>query len=240
MSASEGTPGALAERVAAVQERIADAARRAGRRPDEITLVGASKGQPRERILAALEAGVQHLGENYVQEAASKVSWLAERAPQPPTWHLIGHLQRNKARDALRLFQVVETLDRATLARELARRAEAAGRVLPVLVQVNISREPQKAGALAEDVPALLELCAGLPALRVEGLMAVPAADPDPEASRPAFAELRELRDRLRGGPGGEHLHALSMGMSADFPVAVEEGATLVRIGTALFGPRPA
>jgi pyridoxal phosphate enzyme (YggS family) len=229
----------VAERLAAVRERIAEASRRAGRQPGEVTLVGASKRVPRERVLAAVEAGLSHLGENYVQEAAEKVDWVAERASQAPRWHLIGRLQRNKARAALELFDTVESVDRASLARELARRARAAGRLLPVLIQVNLSEEPQKAGVAAAELPALLELCAGLEGLRVEGLMAIPAPEPDPERSRPAFARLRELRERLRPGPGGAHLRELSMGMSADFEVAVEEGATRVRVGTALFGPRP-
>ncbi len=240
MSGAAGAPESIRERVAAVRARIAEAARRAGREPDEVTLVGASKRMPRELALAAVEAGVEHLGENYVQEAASKIAWVAERASRTPTWHLIGRLQRNKARDALRLFQMVETVDRPSLARELARRAEDAGRILPVLLQVNLSEEPQKAGAAAADVPALLELCGGQAGLRVEGLMTIPAPEEDPERCRPAFARLRELYERLRGEPGGEHLRELSMGMSGDYAIAVEEGATLVRVGTALFGPRPA
>jgi pyridoxal phosphate enzyme (YggS family) len=235
VSAADGV-----ERLAALRERIARAAQRAGRAPDDVTLVGASKRVPRERILVAVEAGLSHLGENYVQEASEKIAWVAQRATRPPTWHLIGRLQRNKARAALELFDTVESVDRASLARELARRAEAAGRVLPVLLQVNVSDEPQKAGVAPAELPALLEACAGLGGLRVEGLMAIPAPEPDPERSRPAFAQLRELRDRLRSAPGGKHLRELSMGMSADFEVAVEEGATRVRVGTALFGPRPA
>lgn len=232
-------PESLAERVETVRGRIAEAARRAGRQAHEVTLVGASKRMAREVVLAALEAGVDHFGENYVQEAASKIAWLAEHGSRPATWHLIGRLQRNKARDAVRLFQSVETVDRPSLAVALARRAEEAHQVLPVLLQVNLCEEPQKAGAAPAEVPALLELCAGLAGLRVEGLMTIPAADPDPERSRPAFARLRELRESLRGEAGGEHLNELSMGMSNDYSVAVEEGATRVRVGTALFGPRP-
>lgn len=240
MSGPDPAPESFAERLATLRGHIADAARRAGREAHEVTLVGASKRMSREVVLAALEAGVDHFGENYVQEAASKIAWLAEHGSRPATWHLIGRLQRNKARHAVRLFQTVETVDRASLAQALARHAEEAGSVLPVLLQVNLSNEPQKAGVAPTELPALLEACAGLAGLRVEGLMTIPAADPDPERSRPAFAQLRELRERLRSEAGGEHLNELSMGMSADYAVAVEEGATRVRIGTALFGPRPA
>ena len=231
----------VAERLAALRERIAAAARRAGRDPAEVTLVGVTKRVPAERVAEALRAGLDVLGENYVQEARAKDealrALLGPAAPRP-RWRLIGRLQRNKARDAVALFDAVETVDRADLALELDRRAAAAGRSLEVLLQVNLSREPQKGGAAEEELPALLAACAGLPQLRVAGLMTVPAAGPDPEASRPAFARLRALAAELRDAPGGAGLRALSMGMSADFEVAIEEGATLVRIGTALFGPR--
>ena len=230
--------GALAERLAALRERIAAAARRSGRAPDDVTLVGACKTVPVALVVEAVEAGLTHLGENYVQESAAKIPQVNAALATPPRWHLIGSLQRNKAKDAVRHFAMVETLDRVSLARELDKRARAAGRSLPVLVQVNLSQEEQKSGALEEDVPALLEVCAELAALDVQGLMTVPVLDPDPERSRPAFAALRQLRERLRGEPGGEGLAHLSMGMSADFEVAIEEGATLVRVGTAIFGPR--
>jgi pyridoxal phosphate enzyme (YggS family) len=230
--------GTLAERLAALRERIADAARRSGRTADDVTLVGACKTVPAARVIEAVQAGLTHLGENYVQEAAAKISEVNAALPAPPQWHLIGSLQRNKAKDAVRHFSIVETLDRLSLARELDKRARAAGRSLPVLLQVNLSREEQKSGALEEDLPALLEACAGLEALEVRGLMTVPALDPDPERSRASFAALHELRERLRSQPGGEALAHLSMGMSADFEVAIEEGATLVRVGTAIFGPR--
>ena len=230
--------GALAERLAAVRERIAGAARRSGRAPEDVTLLGACKRVPAALVIEAVKAGLTHLGENYVQEATAKIAEVNAALPTPPRWHLIGSLQRNKAKDAVRHFAMVETLDRASLARELDKRARAAGRSMPVLMQVNLSREEQKSGALEEDLPALLEACAELEALDVQGLMTVPALDPDPEHSRPAFAALRELRDRLREVPGGDALAHLSMGMSADFEVAIEEGATLVRVGTAIFGPR--
>jgi pyridoxal phosphate enzyme (YggS family) len=239
------SPQAVGDRLESLRRRIAAAARRVGRDPASVVLLGVAKRQPPERVAAAVRAGVDHLGENYVQEAREKQRRVSELvaaagpAPaSPPRWHLIGRLQRNKARLAVELFDVVETVDREDLARELARRAAAAGRRLDVLLQVNASREPQKGGVAPEALPALLRACGELASLRVAGLMTVPAASPDPEAARPAFAQLRALRDTLRDAPGGTHLAELSMGMSADFEVAIEEGATIVRIGTALFGPR--
>jgi pyridoxal phosphate enzyme (YggS family) len=238
-----GTPDlecGVAENLAAVRRRMEAAALAAGRSPDEITLVGVSKRQPVERVVAALRAGLTHLGENYLQEARDKreriEALLGEAAPRH--WHMIGGLQRNKARAALEVFDCIETLDRPALARELEKRAAAAGRSLDVLLQVNLSREEQKGGALEEALPELLECCAALAHLRVTGLMTVPTASDDPEQSRPVFRHLRALRDALRGRPGGESLSELSMGMSGDFEIAVEEGATLVRVGTAIFGTR--
>jgi len=235
-------PGAqeLAERLAAVRARIAAAARRAGRDPSEVTLVGVTKGVPAERVVAAVEAGLAELGESYVQEAGPKIAAVNRAVSNPPRWHLVGRLQRNKAKEAVRLFQVVESVDRLELARELDRRAAAAGRRLEVLLQVNLSGERQKGGVAPEALAELLAACAALPALEVTGLMTVPAAAPEPEAARPAFAHLRALRDALRATPAGKGLRHLSMGMSGDFEVAVEEGATIVRVGTALFGPRDA
>jgi len=230
----------IRERVAAVRERIAQAARRADRNPAEVTLVGVSKRQPPERVAAAIRAGIRELGENYVQETRDKqprVEALIGDSPRP-RWRMIGSLQRNKARVAVGLFDAIETLDRISLANELEKR-RAEGEPLSAFVQVNISDEPQKSGLPCSEVAGLLEACAGLERVQIEGLMAVPAASADPEQSRAAFAALRGLRDELRGRPGGEHLAELSMGMSSDFEVAIEEGATFVRIGTAIFGPRP-
>jgi pyridoxal phosphate enzyme (YggS family) len=230
----------VAENLATVRERIAAAARGAGRHPEEITLIGVSKRQPVERVAAALGAGLGHLGENYVQEAREKrtrIEALLGSAPGP-RWHMIGGLQRNKARAAVEIFDCIETVDRPALARELNKRAAAAGRVVDVLLQVNLDREEQKSGILEEALPALLEACGTLEHLRVVGLMTIPATSEDPERSRPEFQRLRALRDALRSNPGGESLRELSMGMSRDFEIAVEEGATLVRVGTAIFGPR--
>jgi len=237
--AGRDAPGGVAAALAAVQERIATAARRVGRDPDSVTLVGVSKRVAPERAAEAVLAGLRHLGENYVQEATAKREALEARGDLPRVrWHMIGPLQRNKAREAVARFDVVESLDRESLARELDRRAEAAGRMLDVLVQVNVSGERQKSGCAPDALGALLATLDTLPRLRVRGLMTVPAAADDPEQARPAFARLRALRDAHRDAPGGAALHELSMGMSADFEVAIEEGATLVRVGTALFGPR--
>lgn len=213
------------ERVVASVEH---ACRRAGRRPEDVLLIAVSKTVEVERIRAAVQAGVRALGENRVQEARDKLAVLGRPVP----WHLIGPLQTNKARDAVRLFDCVHSLDRLELARELDRRARAEGRVVDTLIEVNVGEEPQKAGAVPAEVKPLLDAVQGMPGLRVRGLMAIPPATHDPEATRPHFRRLRELRDEL----GLEHL---SMGMSADYETAIEEGATMVRVGTAIFGPRP-
>ena len=233
----------LSLRLAAVRERIARAAERSGRRPEQITLVGVSKRQPAEAVAALVEAGLSHCGENFVQEAREKIprvaALLGARAPVP-RWHFIGRLQRNKAKWAARLFDVVEVVDGVELAGELASHAAAAGRTLEVLLQVNVSAEVQKGGVAPERVAELAQAVSRLGALRLAGLMAVPAASAEPERTRPAFARLRELRDGLCRGMPGLTLPELSMGMSADFEVAIEEGASIVRVGTALFGARGA
>ena len=210
-----------------VQEAVARACARAGRSPDHVLLIAVSKTMEAERIRLAIEAGVAALGENRVQEAKEKIAQLGHPVP----WHLIGSLQTNKARDAARLFDWIQSVDRLDLARELSRRA--GDRVLNVLLQVNLGDEPQKGGIAPAEVKRLAESVAGLPGLRVRGLMAIPPAAESPEHTRPHFRQLRELRDEL----GFEHC---SMGMSADYEVAIEEGATMVRVGTAIFGPRTA
>jgi pyridoxal phosphate enzyme (YggS family) len=234
-------PAELAERLAAVQGRIARAAARAGRRAEEITLVGASKKQSAEAVAALVAAGLRDCGESFVQEAREKIPRVAARlgpGAAAPRWHLIGRLQRNKAKLAAGLFDVVEVVDRLELARALDAHAAAAGRTLEVLLQVNVSGEAQKGGAPPETLAGLAGAVAALPHLRLTGLMAIPEATERPEAARPAFARLRELRDGLCGREAGLILPQLSMGMSADFEVAIEEGATIVRVGTALFGAR--
>lgn len=234
---------AVAERIGALRARIEAAARRAGRDPAAVRVIGASKRQPTARVVAAVRAGLRDLGENYVQEAASKISAMKEilgpEAAAELRWHGIGHLQRNKAKEAVAAFACIHTVDSPRLAAELEKHAAAAGRVLPVLLQVNVSRETTKSGVEEAALPGLLAALAGHPHLAVVGLMGMPAPTEDPEAERPAFARLRALRDELRDAPGGGALAELSMGMSHDLEVAVEEGATWVRIGTDLFGPRP-
>lgn len=222
----------VARRWNALRARVDAAARRAGRDPAAVRIVGAAKRQPTGRVAAAVRAGLRDLGENYVQEAVAMRTALAEALAAPLaaelTWHGIGHLQRNKARDALACFSWLHGVDSAGLAAELSKRAD---RDVTVLLQVNLSHEATKSGVAEDDLPALLDAARALPHLRVAGLMTMPAPAEDPEASRPVFARLRALADR-------HGLAELSMGMSDDFEVAIEEGATLVRIGTALFGAR--
>ena len=210
-----------------VQAAIAAACRRAGRSPDDVLLVAVSKTMDAERVRLAIEAGVAALGENRVQEAKSKIEALGHPVP----WHLIGHLQTNKARDAVQLFDFIQSVDRLDLAKEIDRRAGALGRTVDALLEVNLAEEPQKGGARPAEVKATLDAIAALDRIRIRGLMAIPPAVGDPEATRPHFRRLRELRDEA----GLEHL---SMGMSADYEIAIEEGATIVRVGTAIFGPR--
>jgi PLP dependent protein len=210
-----------------VQEAVARACARAGRSPDHVLLIAVSKTMDVERVRLAIAAGVAALGENRVQEAKEKIEALGRPVP----WHLIGSLQTNKARDAARLFDWIHSVDRLELAQELSRRAHGAERTLNVLLQVNLGDEPQKGGVAPAELKRLHELVAALPNLKVRGLMAIPPATEQPEQARPFFRQLRELREQL----GLEHC---SMGMSADFEVAIEEGATMVRVGTAIFGPR--
>lgn len=217
----------VAGNLARVRERLHRAAKRAGRASGEILLVGVSKSIDAERIRSAVAAGLPALGENRVQEAKEKIGLIGRPVP----WHFVGHLQTNKARDALLLFDLIHSVDRLELGRELHRRAEAAGKVANVLVQVNVAGEGTKGGFSPQELKRALEALATLPALVVRGLMTIPPPVERAEESRGWFRRLRELRDEA----GLEHL---SMGMSADFEVAVEEGATIVRIGTAIFGPR--
>jgi pyridoxal phosphate enzyme (YggS family) len=230
----------LPDRLLEVRERAAKAALRADRKPEDLILLGVGKRQPAARIAEAVRAGLRHVAENFAQEARDKIpeveAMLGDAAP--PRWHFIGRLQRNKARYVARLFDCVESVDRIELVQELDHRAALAERQLDILIQVSLRGEDQKGGAAPEAVARLLEECRSYPRVRVSGLMTVPPATPDPEQSRPVFAELRELAARLREKPGGETLRELSMGMSSDFEVAIEEGATIVRVGTAIFGPR--
>jgi pyridoxal phosphate enzyme (YggS family) len=219
-------------RLAHVEEAIAAAARKAGLDPAEIELVAVSKTQPVAAIQDAMRAGVMRFGENKVQEARGKIDELGRGL-----WHLIGHLQSNKAKDAVRLFDSIDSVDRAELAEEINHRADALGKTQNVLLQVNIAGESTKFGCPPHAARALAEKINALPRLALRGLMAIAPYSPDPEKSRPHFANLRALRDQIQRDTG-LHLPVLSMGMSGDFAVAIEEGATQVRVGTALFGER--
>jgi pyridoxal phosphate enzyme (YggS family) len=219
----------LRRNLAAVHERIERAAARAGRRADDVLLIGVSKTVPAERVRLGVEAGLRALGENRVQEAKEKIKVLGRPVP----WHLIGHLQTNKVRDALELFDLIHSLDRLELARELERRAGDRGRVVETLLEVNVAAEPSKSGFAPDAVESALEAIGAMTHVRVRGLMAIPPAVERAEDARPSFQALRRLGERCG-------LKELSMGMSADFEVAIEEGATMVRVGTAIFGARPA
>jgi pyridoxal phosphate enzyme (YggS family) len=222
-----GESAPLGERAAWVRDRITDAVRRSGRPAGSVKLVAVSKTRPLARILEAYAAGLSVFGENYIQEAEEKIAGL-------PTaeWHLIGRLQGNKVRRAVALFSWIQTADSSRRLREISRCAAESGKTARVLIEVS------KAGADPGDVREILEGSTGLPGVRVEGFMAIPPFCADPEGSRPHFARLRELREALARELPGATLGELSMGMSNDFEQAIEEGATMVRVGTAIFGSR--
>ncbi|MBI1765169.1 MAG: YggS family pyridoxal phosphate-dependent enzyme [Acidobacteria bacterium] len=231
---------AIRENVAQIRQRIAAACARAGRAAAEVTLVAVSKTVESARIRAALAAGIRVLGENRVQEAQSKLEELRTLSvEQQVQWHLIGHLQSNKARRAVELFDAVHSVDSLKLAEKLAQAAAELGKRLPVFLEVNLGGEDSKAGLAPAAVSPLCEAVSKLDALELKGLMAVPPFLDDVEAVRPFFRRLRELRDAaVQAGVVGPAFRELSMGMSNDFEVAIEEGATFVRVGTALFGAR--
>jgi PLP dependent protein len=212
--------------LADVETRIAAACTRSGRARSDVRLVAVTKTFPASDVELAIAAGMPDVGENKVQEARDKQP-LVHAAVR---WHLIGHLQSNKAKDAVRLFDVIQTVDSVDLAEKLSRHADAARKTQDVLLQVNIGRESQKSGAEIDDVPELARRIAALPSIRVRGLMAIPPAG-EPEATRSFFRDLRAMRDDLG-------LDELSMGMTDDFEAAIEEGATIVRVGRAIFGSR--
>ncbi|HEB49992.1 MAG TPA: YggS family pyridoxal phosphate-dependent enzyme [Desulfobulbus sp.] len=227
----------ICENLEMIRAAIARAAGRCNRDPESIELVAVSKRMTGDRISAAVACGQTIFGENYLQEARVKI----ESLPSSLRWHFIGHLQSNKAREAVRLFDLIETVDRLKLARALDRYAGQRGHRQDVLVQVNVGREPQKSGVLPENAEQLLSAMAELDHLRILGLMTMPPRVSDPEQSRPWFRALRRLARQLaeRGCFADNDRVELSMGMSADFAVAIEEGATMVRVGTAIFGRRP-
>jgi PLP dependent protein len=226
----------IAINLAAVRERLARSVERAGRLPSAVRLVAVSKTRPAEDVRAAVEAGQVDFGENRVQEALEKIGATSDI---PITWHLVGHLQSNKARRAAAAFAWIHSVDSADLLRRVDEAAEETGGRPRLLVQVDLAGEPTKHGAPAEAWLPLFEAASACRAARVIGLMLLPPYTPDPEDARPYFRRLRELRGGLAGrGVPADMLRELSMGMSHDFEVAVEEGATIVRVGTAIFGER--
>lgn len=228
----------LAARIAAVRRRVAAAAERAGRPPDAVSVVAVTKGVAPERVRVAVELGLRDLGENRAQELRAKMASLADL---PARWHFVGRLQTNKVRDVVGRVALIHSLDRWELALAIDRRARSAGLRQECLVQVNVSGEATKAGVAPEEAADFVRRVARLQGIRVVGLMTIAPPADHPEEVRPVFRRLRQLCEELRReGLEGVEMRHLSMGMSGDFEVAIEEGATLVRIGTALFGPRGA
>lgn len=223
----------LAINIKQVQDRILAACVRAGRDAREVTLLAVTKTVCTDRIQEAIGKGLLRFGENYIQEAQKKIEAL-----QQGIWHFIGHLQKNKARQGAKLFSMIETVDSPSLARELNRQAFVLGKAIDILIQINEAGEQSKSGLHPAQVPSLLEESRGWPGLRIRGLMTIPPYDPDPEASRPWFRSLFKLREKWQKEFIGLDLSHLSMGMSHDFETAIEEGATIIRVGTAIFGER--
>jgi pyridoxal phosphate enzyme (YggS family) len=223
----------LPDNLRIIQQRIDAACARAGRDAGSVTLLAVSKTHPPETIEAAVGCGILHFGENKVQEAKAKIAL----SPGKARWQFIGHLQSNKVRDAVELFEMIQTVDSLSLAREISKRAEQAAKTMPILLEVNVAGEASKFGYEPGKLMAEIAGLGALPRLEIRGLMAIPPYTPSPEQSRPYFQRLRGLKaeaENILGYP----LPHLSMGMSGDFEVAIEEGATIIRIGTALFGER--
>jgi PLP dependent protein len=224
----------LTENLNSTQQRIRAACNRCDREPNSITLLAVAKTHPPETIKAAADCGLLFFGENKIQEAKAKIPLC----PGKLRWHFIGHLQSNKCRDAVELFEMIQSVDSLGLAQEISMRAEQAAKRMPVLLEVNVAGEASKFGHKPEKLLAELKEINSLPRIEIQGLMTVPPWTLEPEKARPHFRRLRELKaecEQILGAP----LPHLSMGMSGDFEIAIEEGATIVRIGTALFGPRP-
>jgi hypothetical protein len=226
----------IAENLLQIKERMAEAAVRSGRTPESVKLVGVTKTVDVERIKQAVSAGLQILGENYVQEARDKIKEVGGEA----SWHFVGRLQTNKAKYAVKLFDMIQTVDSFKLANELNRRAQPLGRTIPIIIQVNLASEVSKGGVEPSECISLIKQISNLANLQIRGLMTMPPFFYQPEEARPYFAQLRELSQKIAEAqlPGVE-MSELSMGMSGDFETAIEEGATLVRVGTAIFGERP-
>jgi len=225
--------GTFSERLDEIKRRIGAACEKAGRDPDGVRIMAASKTQPPEKIREAADCGIKLFGENRVQEGRQKIPL----SPSNLEWHMIGHLQTNKAREAVRLFKMIHSVDSAKLLAAVDAAGEQTGRLTPVFLEINVSGEGSKFGLAPENVPEVLKLANDLKRVEIKGLMTMPPAAEDPETARPFFRRLRELRDQWRDRSGFS-LDELSMGMSHDFEVAVEEGATIVRLGTILFGER--
>ena len=227
----------VADNIRRIRETMAEAARRSGRSPSAVRLMAVTKTVDDDRILTAIRAGIEILGENYVQEAKRKI----DKMGNPCEWHMIGRLQTNKAKYAVRLFDMIHSLDRIELAQELDRRARAAGRVMKVLIEVNVGGEETKSGIPLVSARDLVRAVAPLENLSIQGLMTMPPWFDDPEEARPFFRALRELRDRITSEViDRAEMRELSMGMTGDYAVAIEEEATIVRIGRGVFGERPA
>jgi hypothetical protein len=223
----------LADNLEKVQQRIRAACDRADREANSVTLLAVTKSHPPEMVSAAAKLGLTFFGENKVQEAKAKIP----QCPGKLRWHFIGHLQSNKCRDAVELFKMIQSVDSLPLAQEINKRAEQAARTMPVLIEVNVAGEASKFGYRPEQLLAELKELNALPRIEIHGLMTVPPWSAEAEKARPHFRRLRELKERAEAVLGAPLPH-LSMGMSGDFEIAIEEGATMVRIGTALFGPR--
>jgi PLP dependent protein len=229
----------IQENVDRIRERIAAACSRSGRSQDDVTLVAVSKTFPIEAVEAAREAGITHFAENRVQDFIAKTDSIPGRVEGGDVaWHMVGHLQRNKAKDVVARADFFDALDSIRLATEIDKRAEAAGRVMPCLVQVNVSGEESKFGFEPEEFESVLDQLEEMESIKVLGLMTLAAPADDPEEVRPQFALLRTLLEKGKARPSFASMNALSMGMSGDFEVAIEEGATHVRIGSAVFGER--
>lgn len=226
----------MEKRIQDVNRRVEKAAQESGRPPHSIRLVAVSKTIPAKRVKEALEAGIKLFGENYVQEARAKFN---ELYAYHPSWHFIGHLQSNKAKYAVRMFDLIHSVDSLKLSRELNKQAKKINKIQDVLIQVNMSGETSKSGIDPKDAVRLIKEISSLENLSIKGLMTMPPFFNDPDTVRPYFSALRDLRDQLKNeSPPNVSLDELSMGMTGDYEVAIAEGATLVRIGTAIFGTR--
>ena len=226
----------LKKRLSNVKERIKKAAIDCGREPDTVRLVAVSKTIPKDMVREAIKAGADILGENYIQEAGNKINALSS---YPVSWHFIGHLQSNKAKYAVKLFDMIHTVDSLKLAKELNKQAKKINKIQKILIQVNISMESTKSGVHEEDAQKLIKEISLFKNISIKGLMTMPPFFNNPEKAGPCFSALRALRDNIRDKAiSNINMQELSMGMTGDFEVAIKEGATLVRIGTAIFGER--